>query len=153
MIPVLVSASETGLLTEDAAEETCDETGVAVGTVEGTVVGTVVGTAVGAVDDEAPEVTEPLLVIPSMLAGAEESGCDEKMSDAMTDPMSEGSAVLVICELMLISSSPGILQAGAIPTTADSITINVSRNTILRFFLCIFILFPFITFPSGTQRS
>lgn len=161
MFPVLVSASETGLLTEDATEETCDETGTDVG-----------------MADEALEATDPLLVlllvpllvIPSMLAGAEESGCKDEMSDVMPDPMSDESDVisseeeicsdpttesvaLVICEPMLISSSPGILQAGVKPTINASITIAADRNTIPRFFICIFLLFPFVTFRSGIQRS
>jgi hypothetical protein len=137
MFPVLVSASETGLLIEEATEEVCDETGTDVGTA-----------------DEALEATDPLLVpllvIPSMLAGAEESGCKDEMSDAMPDPMSEesdvisseeeicsdpvaDSALLVICESMLMSSSPGFLQAAVMPTAIDSITIAASRKTIFQF--------------------
>lgn len=129
MFPVTGSDSETGLLIEEDAEEACDETGAVVGTV-----------------DETCEGTEPLLVLLSWLIANDESGCDDKVPDDMSeesgfassdedscsDPAME-SAALVTCELMLISSSPGILQAAVMPTTAES---AIAMDSFKIFFQC-----------------
>lgn len=131
MFPVTGSDSETGLLVEEDTEEACDETG------------TVVGTA-----DETCEGTELPFVPLSWLDGAEESGCDDKVPDAMSEESgfassdedscsnpSVESAELLTCELMLISSSPDILQAAVMPTTAESATATVSLRIFFQCFL------------------